>query len=141
MRLEIDALAWDRGLKVASRDGRYAPALTRLEPQRAGPGSAHTSKVKPPDKAIRSPGPLHKTPRPAAEPYAVPLRSTAPGSAAEPPAERGQYCTPIGGALPQQECYRSLIAMTGLALPNRIGGAHGEEDQHGCTTRGAGGGG
>jgi hypothetical protein len=80
MRLEIDALAWDRGLKVASRDGRYAPALTRLEPQRAGPGSAHTSKVKPPGKAIRSPGPLHKTPRPAAEPYAVSLRSTAAGS-------------------------------------------------------------
>src|SRR6516225_1947882 len=32
-----------------------------------------------------------------------------------------------------------LIATTGLASPNRIGGAHGGEDQHGCATRSAGG--
>ena len=31
--------------------------------------------------------------------------------------------------------------MTGAASPNRVGGAHGGDDQHGCATRGAGGGG
>src|SRR5262249_54449390 len=34
-----------------------------------------------------------------------------------------------------------LLVMSGAASPNRIGGAHGGGDQHGCTTRGAGGGG
>jgi hypothetical protein len=80
-------------LKVVNQDGSYAPAPTRLEPQKAGPGSA-------PGKAIRSPafaGPLLKTSAPPLEPYAVPLRSTAPASAADSPTERGQYCTPIGG--------------------------------------------
>jgi hypothetical protein len=32
----------------------------------------------------------------------------------------------------------NLTAITGAASPNRIGGAHGGEDQHGCATRGTG---
>jgi hypothetical protein len=45
------------------------------------------------------------------------------------------------GALPHRKCYRIIPPMTGVALPNQVGGANGERNQHGRKARGVGRGG
>jgi len=90
MRIEIHGQAWNRGFYDGQQGKPLSPAPTHWEPRRARPGSAATSRVKPPGMGTRLPDPvIGKKTRPAAEPYAVPLRSTALGSAAELPPEGG----------------------------------------------------
>src|SRR5215510_9386718 len=86
--------------RTASKANRCNRAPTHRERPSAGLGSAPISKAKPPGTATRPPDPprSHRKKAPlAAEPYAVPLRSTASSSAAESTRGGGQNCTPIGG--------------------------------------------
>jgi ribosome modulation factor len=90
MRIEIDGEAWDKGFY----DGEQGKSLflCAYEPGTTESLSWVSGYIE--GKAARNgysvtrPGD-GKKPRPAAEPYAVPLRSTAPGSAAEASPERG----------------------------------------------------
>src|SRR5215468_8977082 len=118
------------------------PAPTTPAPLKTGRGAAATSRARPHCMATL---PLdHARPEKRATPLSPPLfryapqlrsqrRNTAGRVGSRLHAEEGRIAST--GMLPK------LTALTGLASPNRIGGAHGGEDQHGCTARGAGGGG
>ena len=90
MRIQIDGQAWDKGFEDGEQGMPLCPcpyALGTTDSLSWVSGYIEGKAARNGYSAAR-PGNRQKT-LSAAEPYAVPLRSTAPGSAAELPPERG----------------------------------------------------